>query len=67
MLQAMAFGGNLGDSLFANVGLERSSVRCASHLHLGHLSISVSAATIWLHRLRSIPVVLRLRGSCWLL
>lgn len=78
MLQAMAFGGNLGTSLFRQVSAceTPSSLisSCVSRLGLswadamlGNRCIPVSASTVELRGLRSLAVILRLRASCGLL
>ncbi len=67
MLQSMAFGGYLGESLFSNVRLslakKQLSITFLSNL-AGHRSISLSTTAIWLCRLCSIAVLLCICFSC---
>ena len=67
MLQVMAFGGYLGDSLFSNVCRPlRDKVDVGSNPKSGHRSIPISADAIRLRRLRTLAVILCLCFSGWL-
>ena len=69
MLQAMAYGGNLSDTLFDNVSLDR----IASHDYLtqvalsGNLRVAIFTAAIRIRRLRTVAVVLRICVRCGVL
>ena len=67
MLQAMAFGGYLGDSLFSNVRAPLSDgADVESKSKLGHRAIPISADAVQLRRLRTLAVILCLCFSTWL-
>ena len=74
MLQSMAFGGDLGTSLFRQVSALRTvpcfrQQSCIRKLMqwAGHRGLSVPSAAMEVWRLCSFTVLLRLRSSCWLL
>lgn len=59
MLQSMAFGGYLGDSLFSNVGEPSlDEVDLEPNPKSGHCCIPISADAVWVRRLRALAVVL---------
>ena len=67
MLQVMAFGGDLRDSLFSNVRAPlRDEADVESNLKSGHRSIPISADAVRLRRLRTLAVILCLCFSAWL-
>ena len=67
MLQAMAFGGYLGDSLFSNVRAPlRDEADVESNPKSGHCCIPVSADAVRLRRFRTLAVILCLCFSAWL-
>lgn len=64
MLQSMAFGGYLGDSLFSNVGRpSRDEVNMKSNRNSDYCCIPVSADAVRLRLLRARAVILCLRFS----
>lgn len=70
MLQTMAFGGTLGESLFSNVSAKMlpppgAELEAPSHVSVGYHSFTVFASTIWLCRLCAHTVLLCFRRSCW--
>ena len=64
MLQSMAFGGYLGDSLFSNVGvLSHDEFDIDPNRKSGHCCIPISADAVRVRRLRTLAVILCLRFS----
>ena len=67
MLQAMAFGGYLGDSLFSNVRAPlHGEIEVESNSKSGYCSIPIPADAVRLRRLRTLAVILCLCFSAWL-
>lgn len=65
MLQSMAFGGYLGDSLFSNVSEpSHDEIDWKSNRKSGYCCVAVSANAVWVRRLRTLAVVLFLRFRC---
>ena len=64
MLQSMAYGGYLGDSLFSNVGepsYEEGNLD--PDRKSGHCCIPLFAHAVWVRRFRTLAVILCLRFS----
>ena len=61
MLQSMAYGGYLGDSLFSNVGeplVEEGNLE--PDRKSGHCCIPISTHAVWVRRFCAVTVILRL-------
>lgn len=69
MLQGMAYGGTLGQSLFRNVSERKSRLKhCINQLieWIVHCSLTIFAHAVWLQRLAAVPSVLCLCNYGWL-
>ena len=64
MLQSIAFGGHLGDSLFRNVSVSSCDENnVESHRKSDHRCIPISADAVRVRRLRTLRVILCIRFS----
>lgn len=64
MLQSMAYGGSLGDSLFSNVGEPLyDEAKFEPKSKSGYCGVPISTDAVWVCRLHTLAVILCLRFS----